>query len=165
MRNVEEVFMDKYELWIEDHNKWKEKVHGFDTKLKNNPIDFQSDDWSDALRGLKQESLVLMKELDRYLEEEERSIFPAAKLYTCGKIGPVSALEQDHLLAKHFYEMFLEQASSAAAYLDRGAAEDALSCLKQVLMIVSEHFRIEEQTVFPSKERIMAELLSSGEPD
>lgn len=110
----------------------------------------------------KDKFVAFMEDLERYLAREERTLFPVARPHTGGAMGPVNVLVQDHVLAREFYEAFLDKNDRYAATGEYKDAEEALSYLMQMLMIVSEHFRVEEDVVFPTTERLMEDIEHNG---
>jgi hypothetical protein len=80
-----------------------------------------------------------------------------AKSAICGgRIGPASVLEQDSSIAIQFYESYLQ------ATADGAASEEALRLLQQVLMIITEHFRVEDENILPITDRLMEEIDYNG---
>lgn len=142
----------------EEHDALKKRLRELSQTIKWNPAGFEYVNCAATLRQTEETFRQFMDDLNRYLAREERVLFPVAMPYTGGAMGPVKVLEQDYILARQFYETFLEKNERYAATGDPKDAEEAISCLLQVLMIVSEHFRVEEDAVFPTAESLMEDI-------
>jgi len=117
---------------------------------------------SAALDLAKDKFIAFMEDVERYLAREERSLFPVARPQTGGAMGPVNVLVQDHVLAKEFFGEFLEKNRRYELTGEYKDAEEALTYLMQLLMIVSEHLRVEEDVLFPTTERLMEDIEHNG---
>ncbi|MCC3375958.1 hemerythrin domain-containing protein [Cohnella sp. REN36] len=150
--------------WYLSHDQWREEHEALHDRLlelcrmmKWNPANYDYPDWETHHQAVREKFIPFMRDWRNHLSMERKTLYPVTKTAICGgRIGPVSVLEQDERIAGQFYEAYLEAAEGEAS------PEDALSRLLQVLMIVAEHFRVEEEVVVPAAERLMEEIEYSG---
>ncbi|WP_123040372.1 hypothetical protein [Cohnella candidum] len=146
-----------YDQWKEEHDSLHRRLLDLCRFMKWNPVRDEMEDWEDHHQEVRKAFIPFMLDWQRHLSREVRTIYPFAKSATCaGRIGPVGVLEQDGTIAAQYYETYLKAVEAGAP------AEEALPHLLQVLMIVAEHFRIEDETVVPATEQLMNEIAYSG---
>lgn len=146
------------------YDQWKEEHQALSVRLKElcmlvnwHPGNYHYIGWDSHHREVRELFLTFMQDWQQHLNGEQQTIFPLAKSAICGgRIGPVAVLEQDGCIALQFYESYLQ------ATADGAAAEDALHLLQQVLMIITEHFRVEDETIIPVTDRLMEEIDYNG---
>ncbi|KIL36103.1 hypothetical protein SD71_08920 [Cohnella kolymensis] len=142
-----------YDQWKEEHEALYARLLELCRLMKWNPSNYEYPDWDAHHRKVRNSFIPFMLDWQRHLSKERRTIYPIAKSLTCGgRIGPVAALEQDDRIAAQFYEEYQKVTK------DGTSPEDALSRLLQVLMIIAEHFRVEDETVVPATDRLMEQL-------
>jgi iron-sulfur cluster repair protein YtfE (RIC family) len=115
---------------------------------------------------------MLLRELKRHSVWEEEELFPILMHYSHKKIEPTImpslwVLEKDHELAVQYIESFV-QASSALLHTLRleplsGAdlqreMKGGCDCLTQGCFILTAHFQMEEELLFPLAEDILTDM-------
>jgi len=150
-------FYRTYDQWKEEHDDLHARLIELCRFLTEKPAPDEHTDWDARHRLVRDTFLPFMEDWLRHLSRERATIYPFAQRATCGgAIGPIPVLEQDQRIVDQFYESYL-----IAAY--RGeSAEELLSRLLQVLMVIAEHFRVEDETVLPATEKLMDEIEYSG---
>ncbi|MBB6671758.1 hemerythrin domain-containing protein [Cohnella nanjingensis] len=146
-----------HDQWREEHEALRDRLLELCRMMKWNPANYDYPDWEAHHLAVREKFIPFMRDWLRHLAMERRTVYPVARTAICGgRIGPVSVLEQDERIAGQFYDAYLQAAGRDAS------PEDALSHLLQVLIIVAEHFRVEEELVMPAAERLMEEIEYSG---
>ncbi|MCD9020686.1 hemerythrin domain-containing protein [Cohnella silvisoli] len=146
-----------YDQWKEEHDTLHGRLLELCRLMKWNPGNYVYPDWSTHHRKVRESFLPFMRDWQQHLAKERKMIYPIAKSAICGgPMGPVAVLEQDGRIVDQFYEAYLQATEEGAS------PEDALCRLLQVLMIIAEHFRVEDEIVVPATERLMDEIEYSG---
>jgi hemerythrin-like domain-containing protein len=148
-----------YDEWKEEHNALHARLLELCRLMKWKPGNREHPDWASQHRKVKEEFIPFMQDWQRHLSRERDTIYPMAKSVICGgKMGPVAVLEQDGRIAEQFYDGYLQAVKEGAS------SEDTLYRLLQVLMIIAEHFRVEDETVVPAADRLMQDrLIAEGQ--
>lgn len=146
-----------YDQWKEEHDALHARLLDLCKYMRWNPTNYELDDWDQHHRKVKALFEPFMRDWQMHLAREIKTIYPFARSATgAGRMGPVSVLEQDGRIAEQFYREYRK------AVDDGKPPEDALYRLLQVLMIVAEHFRVEDEIVVPLTEKWMDEIAYSG---
>jgi Hemerythrin HHE cation binding domain. len=125
-----------------------------------------------GLSVLRDEAELLLIELKKHSSWEEEALFPVLMHYSHKKIEPTImpslwVLEKDHELAVLYIESFI-QASSTLLHSWRldplsGARlqhelKESCDCLTQGCFILTAHFQMEEELLFPLAEEILTDM-------
>ncbi|MCM3630448.1 hemerythrin domain-containing protein [Paenibacillus glycanilyticus] len=125
-----------------------------------------------GLIELRQEAEALLGELQRHSQWEEDELFPVLMHYSHKKIEPTImpslwVLEKDHELAVLYIESFIRASSTllhawrlepiSGADLQSGLKEGC-DCLTQGCFILTAHFQMEEELLFPLAEEILTDM-------
>jgi hemerythrin-like domain-containing protein len=146
-----------YDQWKEEHDALHERLLELCRYMKWNPGNYDYSDWDAHHRKVRDQFIPFMKDWQRHLAKERETVYPVAKSVICGgRMGPVAVLEQDVKIANQFYDGYLD------AVRENAPAEDVLQRLLQVLMVIAEHFRVEDETILPLTERLMLEIEYGG---
>lgn len=146
-----------YDQWKEEHDALHERLLELCRFMKWNPTNYEFHDWDDHHRKVSAKFVPFMKDWSAHLAKERQMVYPVADSFlTSGPIGPVAALEQDVNIALYYYDSYKEALEAGAS------AEDALYRLLQVVIIVAEHFRVEDETILPATERLMEQIEYGG---
>ncbi len=144
-----ELYM-RYEQWKEGHDALYDRLLELCRLMRWNPGNFDYPFWEIHHRGVHEKFVAFMDDWQKHLSKEKQIIYPFAKTAICGgKIGPAAVLEQEDAISRQFYEAYLTAVAGGES------PEDCLSRLLQVLMIITEHFRVENETIVPAAERLM----------
>ncbi|WP_169306716.1 hemerythrin domain-containing protein [Cohnella pontilimi] len=143
-----------YDEWKEEHDALQSRLLELCRLMKWNPGNYEHANWEAHHRKVKDLwFLPFMRDWKRHLAKERNAIYPIAQSAICGgKMGPAAVLEQDGRIAETFFQEYLDAVKSGAP------PEEALALLLQVLMIVAEHFRVEDESVVPVTEKLMEEI-------
>lgn len=142
-----------YDQWKEEHDALRDKLNKLCVKMRWNPGNFDYPYWGTHLRQVHEDFMPFMEEWQTHLDKERTIVYPIAKYSgKGGRMGQVSVLEQDDRIALQFYESYLLSLESGEP------AEESLTRLLQTLIIISEHFRVEDETIVPAAERLMEEI-------
>lgn len=150
-------FYGGYDRWKEEHDSLQERLLDLCRYMRANPDRSRPNGWSEVHNEVRDLFLAFMKDWRRYVRLEKKIIYPVAALAGGSGEGiTLSVLMQDDKLVADFFEAYL------AACREGVSDEEALSRLFQSLMIIAEHFRIEDESVLPRTERIMDEIAYNG---
>lgn len=154
--NLWELYVT-YDEWKEEHDSLHERLLDLCRLMKWNPHNYDQPDWTAHHLEARRLLVPFMHAWRRHLDRERGTIFPIARtLVPGGSMGPIGVLEHDSRIADQYYDAYLRAVEEGAS------PEESLSHLLQVLMIVHEHFRIEEDTIIPATEQLMREIEYSG---
>ena len=154
--NLWELYVT-YDEWKEEHDALQDPLLHLCRLMKWNPSNYDQQDWTAHHQEARRLLVPFMKAWQRHLDRERGTIFPFARtLVPGGRMGPIGVLEHDSRIADQYYDAYLRVVEEGAS------PEESLSHLLQVLMIVHEHFRIEEDTIIPATEQLMREIEYSG---
>jgi hemerythrin-like domain-containing protein len=146
-----------YDQWKEEYDALHERLLELCRYMKWNPTNYDYHDWDAHHRMVRDKFIPFMTDWRQHLARERQMIYPVAESVICGgRMGPIAVLEQDVKIADQYFEGYFE------AIRDGAPAEDALDRLLQVLIIVAEHFRIEDETILPVTERLMNHERENG---
>lgn len=146
-----------YDQWTEERAVLQERHRELSQLLKWNPNNFDYPDWEGFHRQIQQQFVDFFRDWDRHQECEQRMIVPIAHSCAGGYWLPVQLLEKESLLARQFYQNYEENAGLAGSG-PKQPAEQSLIMMLQVLMLLSEHFRTEEETVIPAIESLLEQV-------
>ncbi|WP_240644329.1 hemerythrin domain-containing protein [Paenibacillus paeoniae] len=125
------------------------------------------------LKELRMQAEELLKELERHAKWEDEELFPVFSRYYKQKDEPTIlpslwVLEKDHELALQFFESFLQSSRTLIGMLmlDQGRPDltlmkllkDGCDQLTQGCLILTGHFQMEEELIFPLAEEILTDL-------
>lgn len=101
------------------------------------------------LKAIREEAVSFMKDWDDLLQWEKTMIFPKLHSQIGGKLGLVSVMMQDHVLAKQYFQTFHEMVEYAVEPMGENEGKLILSFLQQTILIIADHFRAKEEQLFP----------------
>jgi iron-sulfur cluster repair protein YtfE (RIC family) len=112
---------------------------------------------------LQDRILVLIEDLDRHSEWEERELFPILQSYVNRYMKPsitpsIWVMEKDHDLAKQFVQSYIDGVNGMKAPIDRGFLKEMTSQLIQACLLLLEHFTLEEELVFPLTDQLLTDI-------
>lgn len=126
------------------------------------------------LKELRAKAEGLLQELERHSNWEDEELFPVFSHYFKQKEEPTMlpsmwVLEKDHELALQFFESFLQSSRTLIGMmmLERGRRpderlmrmlKDGCDHLTQGCLILTAHFQMEEELIFPMAEEILTDL-------
>jgi iron-sulfur cluster repair protein YtfE (RIC family) len=115
------------------------------------------------LVSLQDRILVLIEDLDRHSEWEERELFPILQNYFNQYMMPsitpsIRVMEKDHDLAKQFVQSYMDGVNGMKAPIDRGFLKEMTSQLIQACVLLLEHFKLEEELVFPLTDQLLTDI-------
>jgi len=146
-----------YDQWKEEHAQLYERLLELCRFMRWNPGNYEYHDWSAHHQLVREKFLPFMAAWQRHLLIEQSMIYPLTRSKLGGgRIGTAGVLEEDSRIASQYYDAYVK------AVEDGVSPEEALSHLLQVLIIVAEHFRIEDETLVPAAEQLMDEIEYSG---
>ncbi|MDF2924118.1 MAG: hypothetical protein K0R57_3032 [Paenibacillaceae bacterium] len=125
------------------------KVIGQDTHVTN---------WSGSIDNLRQKIIAFMNELDVHSEWEDDVLFPMVQDYTGKDMGHIAIMECEHELAKRNVRNFLEATERLAVPVSSQDAKEAASYLLQAYVILTDHFKKEEEVLFPIAEQMLTDF-------
>ncbi|XID94753.1 hemerythrin domain-containing protein [Paenibacillaceae bacterium WGS1546] len=147
-----ELYMG-YDRWKEEHDALQERLRELCNLMRWNPGNFDFPYWGTHHRAVHEKFVAFMADWQSHVAHERRILYPIAKSAICGgRMGPVAVLEQEDLIAEQFFNDYMQ------AVENEEGPEECLSRLLQVLMIIAEHFRTENETLVPAAERLMEEI-------
>ena len=116
----------------------------------------------DVLKQLKENTLLLLAELNDHSEWELTELFPLLTAYFQLSNRPDTAtslwmLEKDFELAAAYFRLFLNEAEQCCMHLEKNGEGGCLEQLLQACRLVKGHLQMEEETIFP----LLAELPES----
>ncbi|MFC5406144.1 hypothetical protein [Cohnella soli] len=146
-----------YDQWKEKHDSLYARLMELCRCMRWNPSNYECANWESHHRLVRATFIPFMEEWKKYVQQEKLTIYPFAKASIRGdESSPVTPLEEDDRLVTLFYEHYVR------AYEEGATPEDSLARVMQVLLIVTEHFRIEDETILPITEKLMEDLAYSG---
>lgn len=125
------------------------------------------------LKELRAQAEDLLQELERHAKWEDEELFPVFSRYYDKKDEPTIlpslwVLEKDHELALQFFDSFLQSSRTLIGMLmlDKGRPDmtlmkllkDGCDQLTQGCLILTGHFEMEEELIFPLAEEILTDL-------
>jgi hemerythrin-like domain-containing protein len=142
-----------FDQWKDEHDALHARLLEICRFMKWNPSNYEYNDWDAHHRKVREQFLPFIHDWQDHLAKERAMVYPVAKNAICGgRMGPVAVLEQDVRIAAQFFESYQEAVTEGVP------VEDALCRLLQVLMVIVEHFRLENETVLPAAERMLDEI-------
>lgn len=151
-----ELYMS-YDQWKEEHEALHARLRELSNLMRWNPGNFDYPSWGPHLHKVHVKFVSFMEVWQNHLVKERKIMYPIARFAICGgRMGPVAVLEQEAAIAGNFYDAYLQ------AMEQEEPPEECLSLLHQVLMIIAEHFRVEDEMLVPAAERLMDEIEYSG---
>lgn len=144
-----------FEQLKKEHVRLKQELRVLHERAKTVGMNFRIRNWHTTLKQLNEEVLRFNKELDRHSEWEEKEIFPLVTLHTGKSIGPFAALEQEHEIAKQYIDDFVKEMELVQDYVGSVQAYELASCLLQASYILNEHFRKEEELIYPFTDKML----------
>lgn len=141
---------NSYDQWKDEHDALKANLLELCRLLTWNPTNFDYADWDGFHRQIRSQFVTFFKDWELHQERERRMIHPVAKPCAGGQWLPVAVLEKERRLAEQFFLAYLEKAGTTA--------EEALISMQQVLMLLTEHFRVEEESVIPATEKLLEQI-------
>ena len=146
-----------YDQWKDEHDSLHARLMELCRCVRWNPNNYDFPNWDTHHRLVRAAFIPFMQEWQTHVQRERLTIYPFAESAICGsRMGPVSVLEEEDRIVEQFYEDYLRTSEEGAS------PEDSLTRLMQILLIVAEHFRVEDETILPITERLMEELAYSG---
>ncbi|WEK54875.1 MAG: hypothetical protein P0Y55_01995 [Candidatus Cohnella colombiensis] len=146
-----------YDRWKDEYLSLRIRHRELCRLLKWNPNNFDYPDWDGFHSSIQQRFLDFFRDWEQHQQQEQRFIYPIAKSSTGGTSLPVSVLEQESGLTQQFYEAYKEKAGLLESNSNL-LAEEALISMLQVLLLLSEHFRVEDEFVIPIIETLLEQL-------
>ncbi|MCD1261014.1 hemerythrin domain-containing protein [Paenibacillus athensensis] len=112
---------------------------------------------------LQDRVLLITEDLDRHSKWEEEELFPVLQLYFNRKLLPsitpsIWVMEKDHELARLFVQSFIDGVNGMAEPIEEGFMKEMAAQLIQACLILSEHFTLEEELVFPMTDQLLKDL-------
>ena len=146
-----------YAQWKEEHRALYARLLELRRLTRWNPSNYDHSDWESHHLMAREAFIPFMMDWQRHLDHEQQKVYPLVmSISTDGGMNPIRVLVQDGRIAEQFFESYMKAVREGAS------AEEALAHLAQVLSIVAEHFRIEEETIVPAAEQLMNDLEYSG---
>lgn len=100
----------------------------------------------ETLQTLRKLAQTYQEQLSEHAKWEEETLFPMMALYFSGDINELTSMEQEHALAEHFIQAFVDAIERAPVrYHDE---REMLSYLTQAADILRSHFNKEEEVLF-----------------
>jgi len=104
------------------------------------------------LKLLKNKVLDFKKQLDEHSKWEEAELFPMASLYFGSEIDVCGIMEQEHDVADQYVDAFIRTLDGAIAPVKHDDARRMASYLFQAYVVLTNHFRDEEELLDSLKE-------------
>ncbi|RKP52973.1 hemerythrin domain-containing protein [Cohnella endophytica] len=146
-----------YDQWKNEHDDLYVRLLELCRLMKWNPTNYDYSDWETHHRTVRGIFVPFMREWQVHLEKERKALYPIVEAAICGgPIGPASVLEQDGRIVGQFQEQYEKAVGEGVE------PEEALRLMLQVLTVVAEHFRLEDENVVPATERFMEQIEYSG---
>ncbi|WP_438449276.1 hemerythrin domain-containing protein [Gorillibacterium sp. sgz5001074] len=142
----------------EEHAELKKKMADFYGAAKIMGRDPSVTDWSNAIKSLHTDIVSFMEEMEQHSVWEDQVLFPMVQEYTGKDMGPVAVMEHEHELAKMNVQRFLEKSESLSAAVSPEQAQEAASYLLQAYVILTDHFKKEEEVLFPLAEQMLTDI-------
>ncbi|MFC5700309.1 hemerythrin domain-containing protein [Cohnella faecalis] len=139
----------EYDQWKAEHEELQVEVRLLCAYVQRKRSSFDYERWERQHEELDERFRAFMSNWHRLLNKERRAIYPIAKPLTGGRAGPIAVLEQDGQIADLYYAEYVKLSAEGAL------TDETLTCLHQCLLIVSEHFRIENEVLLPVTEMLM----------
>lgn len=114
------------------------------------------------MRRIKQPLIEYMNELKRHSAWEEEELRPLIDHYFLNEHGPVIkdsiwVMEKDHELGTAYLEAFLQRLDEFGLRPHAGMVAEAVGCFLQGCILLKEHFRAEEQVIWPLVEQMLSD--------
>lgn len=142
----------------EEHRALKSGLLEFYELAKAVGEDRQVSEWSGSIQILRRKITAFMEELDVHSDWEDHVLFPMVQDYTGRDMGAVAVIEHEHELAKQNVRKFLQAADRLSTPVNGAEAKEAASYLLQAHVILSDHFRKEEEVLFPIAEQMLTDF-------
>lgn len=95
-----------------------------------------------TLQQLRAKAFAFQTELDLHAKWEEETLFPMITAFNGEALDQFTLIEQEHLLAEQFVQAFVDAVERAP--VRKYEAREMASYLNQALLVLQEHFRMEE---------------------
>ena len=138
-----------------EHGPLREQMDAFAREAAEIGKDGEVADWSGLLAALKQRVDAFVSELDPHSEREEGVLFPLMANHIGRQAGPIAVMEYEHYLAKQNLKKFAEAVEQLRGAADAVRAKEIASYALQAHTVLTEHFRKEEQVLFPMAENLL----------
>ena len=117
---------------------------------------------ANEISGVKQPLVAFMHALERHAAWEEENLIPLIeehmpRSHESAVRDSIWVMEKDHQMATVYLRVFLERLNEFGDRPNAGVVADAVRCLLQGCVLLKEHFRIEEQTIFQAVEQLVGE--------
>lgn len=156
--NTVDVLNEGIEQLREEHVVLKQKLMEFYNLAKEIGTNEEVTNWSASIEALSTKTKAFMTELDVHSIWEDQVLFPMVQEYTGKDMGPISVMEYEHELAKQNVRRFMDAASKLQAPVSAEEAKEAASFLLQAYVILTDHFKKEEEVLFPIAEQMLADI-------
>jgi regulator of cell morphogenesis and NO signaling len=142
----------------EEHVGLKQQLIELYQTAKSVGQDMSVKDWSGTIRNLRSKIEAFMVEMDVHSKWEDEVLFPMVQDYTGKDMGPVAVMEHEHELAKMNVNRFLESSGRFGSMVSSEEAREAASYLLQAYVILTDHFKKEEEVLFPIAEQMLTDI-------
>lgn len=143
-------FLDvELEKLNEDHTELKVQLLELYGMAKAIGWDVDCLNWSGAIDNLCRKLDVFIAALDEHSDWEENVLFPKFAGLTGEHMRQLTEMEKEHELVEQSIRRFLDKTEGLCAPVRRQEAMEAAACLLDAYMVLSDHFRKEEEILFP----------------
>lgn len=119
--------------------------------------DFAVENWKEALSVLEARVRSFVEELDLHSRREEEVLFPLMAGYIGRETGPIAVMEYEHEQAKIRLAGFLSRMEEIGNVVEANGARQIAGEVVEAVQILSDHFRKEENVLFPMAERMLSD--------
>lgn len=149
--------VNTFDRWKEEHELLHERLLELCRYMRWNPGNYEYHDWSAHHRLVREKFLPFMEAWQRHLHTERMTIYPLARSIPPERlVGIVDGPEQHCRFVARAYESY------ANAVAEGASPEEALSLLLEVLVLVADRFRVEEEKLLPAAEQLLVEIEYNG---
>lgn len=141
----------------EEHNVLKDELADLCNLAKTVGQDESISNWSNSIEQLRSRIIRFMNQLDVHSLWEDQVLYPMVAGYTGRDMGPLAMLEYEHDLAKEHVRKFIEVTDLAGTLVNSQDAKEAASYLLQAYIVLNDHFRKEEEQLFPIAEQMLTD--------
>ena len=135
---------------------WKE-MGALEASARSIGSDARGENGEEALRALEERVRSFVEALDLHSRREEEVLFPLMAQYIGRETGPIAVMEYEHEQAKRRLGGFLARMEEIDGSIEADVARPTAGEVAEAVQILSDHFRKEENVLFPMAERILSD--------
>lgn len=159
--NPEEInFCAPLQQLFNEHPSLLAKMDAFYKMVLTFEKDRDTSKWNEAIDTLHEKLEVFVAELEPHSNREEDILFEMMVKYIGREGGPIAVMEYEHHTAKLNLKAFFDKVAQIKIANENISMEKGLELIHHVKIVyatLTEHFKKEEQILFPMAEKMLTQ--------